>query len=178
MKQLVHNREYSIDTYDLGDHCILIEGSLIDHRYPFKQNKTPGDPRLVHDMVVRLKVKGPEMLIEEAEAEMPYHPREECTVVLPWIQDLVGMRITTGFTMRVKETIGEIKGCAHLMSLVVAMGPCAVQGYWSAYGVERAEMSLKEESMRKIINTCYLWREDGPLIMSLRETLKSQASSD
>jgi hypothetical protein len=39
-------------------------------------------------------------------------------------------------------------------------------------------MSLREESIRKIINTCYLWREDGPLIMSLREALKSQASSD
>jgi len=176
MKQLVHNREYSIDTYDLGDHCILIEGSLIDHRYSSKQNETPGDPRLVHDMVVRLKVKGPEMLIQEAEAEMPHHPRDECPVVLPWIQDLVGMRITTGFTMRVKETIGETKGCSHLMSLVVAMGPCAVQGYWAAYGVERAETRLREESINKIINTCYLWREDGPLIKRLREALKSQAS--
>jgi hypothetical protein len=78
--------------------------------------------------------------------------------------------------MRVKETIGETKGCAHLMSLVVAMGPCAVQGYWSAYGVDRAEMSLREESIKKIINTCYLWREDGPLIMGLREALKIQAS--
>ena len=176
MKQLVHNREYSIDTYDLGDHYILIEGSLIDHRYPSNQNKATSDARLVHDMVVRLKVKGPEMLIEEADAEMPYHPREECPVVLPWIHDLVGMTITTGFTMRVKETIGETKGCAHLTSLVVAMGPCAVQGYWAAYGIERAEMKLKEESIKKIINTCYLWREDGPLIMGLREAMKSRVS--
>jgi len=178
MKKLVHNREHSIHTYDLGDHCILIEGSLIDHRYPSSQDETPGDPRLVHDMVVRLKVKGPHMLIQEAEAEMPYHPRKECTVVLPWIQNLVGMSIATGFTMKVKEIIGETKGCAHLTSLVIAMGPCAVQGYWAAYGVERAEMSLREESISKIVNTCYLWREDGPLIMGLREALKSQASSD
>ncbi len=33
MKKLVHTREISMRTSDLGDHYILVEGSLIDHRY-------------------------------------------------------------------------------------------------------------------------------------------------
>ena len=109
------------------------------------------------------------MLIEEAEAEMPHHPREDCTVVIPWIRNLEGMRIATGFTMKVKETIGETKGCAHITSLVIGMGPSAVQGYWAAYGVEREKLSLNTEAVTKILNTCYLWREEGPLIRGLQE---------
>ena len=175
MKELVQNRDLSIRTYDLGDHRILIEGFLTDHRYrPRGDEGSEEAGRLVHDMIVRLRVRGPSLLIEEATAEMPHHPREECPEVLPWIRRLEGMMIATGFTMKVKEIIGETKGCSHLTSLVIAMGPAAVQGYWAAYGVESSRMSLGEEAVRKVINTCYLWREDGPLVERLRRALKDQ----
>jgi hypothetical protein len=169
MRELVHNREISIRTFDLGDHCILVEGSLIDHRHRPWENEALDGPMLVHHMVIRLKVRGPAMLIEQADATMPHHPREECQVVLPWIRNLEGLTITQGFTMKVKRAIGGIKGCAHLTSLVNAMGPAAVQGYWSAYGVERRKRGRHDEAVRNIINTCYLWREDGPLIETLQE---------
>ena len=100
---------------------------------------------------------------------MPHHPREECTEVLPWIRNLEGVRIAKGFTSKVKEIIGNTKGCAHLASLVISMGPSAVQGYWAAYGVERDEISIEDEAVRKVINTCYVWREDGPLVSGLRK---------
>ena len=77
--------------------------------------------------------------------------------------------------MKVKEIIGDTKGCAHLTSLVIAMGPSAVQGYWAAYGVERSKIELHQEAVKNLINTCYIWREDGPLIMGLRENPESQA---
>jgi hypothetical protein len=173
MKELVHHREYSIRTYDLGDQRILVEGSLIDHRYRSKHHEPRETPRLVHDMIVRLQIKGPEMRIDKAEAAMPHHPREECTVVLPWIRNLEGLKITTGFTLKVKEIIGDTKGCAHLTSLVIAMGPCAVQGYWAAYGVDSAKRSPREDAIKKIINTCYVWRGDGPLTRKIRESLES-----
>ena len=172
MRELVHSREISIRTFDLGDHSILVEGCLIDHRYRPWPNEASEEPKPVHHMVIRLKVKGPEMLIEQAEATMPYHPREECPVVIPWISNLEGLRITQGFSMKVKKAIGGTKGCAHLTSLVTAMGPSAVQGYWAAYGVESERMSLHDEAVKNIINTCYLWREDGPLVKDLQENGK------
>jgi hypothetical protein len=172
MKELVHNREISIRTFDLGDHTILVEGCLIDHRYRPEEDEVLKESKLVHHMLIRLKIKGPEMLIEEAEATMPHHPREECPVVLPWIRKLEGSRIAAGFSMKVKRIIGNIKGCAHLTSLVTAMGPSAVQGYWAAYGVESERMSLHDEAVKNIINTCYLWREDGPLVKDLQENGK------
>jgi len=83
MKKLVHTREISMRTSDLGDHTILVEGSLIDHRHRAGRTEVSKEPELVHHMVIQLKVKGPGMLIEQAEASMPHHPRKECPEVLP-----------------------------------------------------------------------------------------------
>ena len=58
MEKLVHTREISIRTSDLGDHYILVEGSLIDHRYQPGQIEASEESELVHHMVIRLKVKG------------------------------------------------------------------------------------------------------------------------
>jgi hypothetical protein len=176
MEKLVHTREISIRTSDLGDHYILVEGSLIDHRYQPGQIEASEESELVHHMVIRLKVKGPVMLIEQAEATMPHHPREECPEVLPWIRNLEGLRIAPGYSIKVKKVIGGTKGCAHLTSLVIAMGESAVQGYWAAY--ERGRMGIREETIKKFINTCHLWKEDGPIVKGLRETLGSQDASE
>ncbi len=176
MKKLVHTREISIRTSDLGDHYILVEGGLIDHRYQPRPNETSEESELVHHMVIQLKVKGPEMSIEQAEATMPHHPREECPEVLPWFRNLEGLEIAPGFSMKVKKVIGGIRGCVHLTSLVIAMGESAVQGYWAAY--ERGRTGLREKTIKKFINTCHLWKEDGPIVKGLRKTLESQDSSE
>ncbi len=173
MKKLVHSREISMRTSDLGDHTILVEGRLVDHRYP-RQNEPSKEPELVHHMVIRLKVKGPAMSIEQAEAAMPHHPREECPEVLPWIRNLEGLKIAPGYTMKVKKVIGGTKGCAHLTCLVIAMGESAVQGYWAAYEAGRGRAGLREQTIRKFINTCHLWKEDGPILKGLREALTPQ----
>jgi hypothetical protein len=114
------------------------------------------------------------MTIEKAEALMGHYPREECPVVLPWMSRLEGKQVIAGFTMLVKELIGDNQGCAHLSSLVIAMGPAAVQGFWAAYGVDKNKLSLRQEAIKGVVNTCYLWRADGPLIRQLKEELKSK----
>ena len=175
MKKLVHTREISMRTSDLGDHYILVEGSLIDHRYRRRQEEGSEESQLVHHMVIRLKVKGPGMLIEQAEATMPHHPREECPEMLPWIRNLEGLEIAPGYSMKVKKAIGGTKGCAHLTSLVIAMGESAVQGYWAAYESDRKKTGLREQTIKKFINTCHLWKEDGPIVRGLRETSESHS---
>jgi hypothetical protein len=79
--------------------------------------------------------------------------------------------------MKVKKVIGSTKGCAHLTSLVIAMGECAVQGYWGAYGEKIGREGLREQTIKKFINTCHLWKEDGPIVKRLREASGSQDSS-
>ena len=175
MENLVHTRDISIRTFDLGDHWILVEGTLVDRGHEQEPDKASKGAELIHHMVIRLKVKGPGMLIEQAEATMPHHPREECPQVLPSIRNLGGVEIAPGYSMKVKKAIGGVKGCAHLTSLVIAMGESAVQGYWSAY--EKGRIGLREKTIKKFINTCHLWREDGPIVKKLREESASRNPS-
>jgi hypothetical protein len=174
LKKLVHTREITMQTFDLGNHSLLVEGRLVDHRYLPGQTETSEESRLLHHMVIQLKVKGPQMVIEEAVARMPHHPREECPEMLPGIHSLEGLEIAPGYSVTVKKAIGGAKGCAHLTSLVIAMGESAVQGYWAAYGIGRGKLGLREETIRKFINTCHLWKEEGPILRGLREKLNSQ----
>jgi hypothetical protein len=178
MKKLVHTRKISMRTSDLGNHTIEVEGDLIDHRYRPWEQVPSGESELVHHMIIRLKIKGPAMFIAQAEAAMPRHPRQECPLVLPWIQKLEGVRIAAGFTMKVKRLIGGKNGCAHLTSLIIAMGESAVQGYWSAYGFEKGGERSQEQDLKQFTNTCYLWREDGPIVKELREHLESRVPSE
>ena len=176
MRKLVHTRDISMRTFNLGDHYILVEGNLKDSRYRSGPIRNSGSPELVHHMVIRLKVKGPQMVIDQAEAKMPHHPRKECPEVLPWVRNLEGVEIAPGYTLKVKRAIGGVKGCAHLTSLVIAMGESAVQGYWSAYGVENKKKGLREQTIKKFINTCHLWKEDGPIVKEIRESSVSRDS--
>jgi hypothetical protein len=107
MKKLVHTRGISIETFDLGDHYILVEGSLIDHRYRPRLNEASEEPELVHHMVISLMVKGPGMVIEQAEATMPHHPRRECPDVLPWIRNLEGLEIAPGYSIKGKSSVAQ-----------------------------------------------------------------------
>lgn len=170
MKEIVHSRDTSIRTFDLGEGRVLVEGRLRDQRHRPRTGETTFEgPRLVHDMVARFTVRGPDMVIEDVEAEMPRHPREGCTDVLPWMKKLVGERIVSGFTQRVKDLVGNSKGCAHLTSLFITMGPAAVQGFWAAYGVDRSQVRPDDPRIQRVINTCHLWREDGPIMRALRK---------
>lgn len=178
MKELVHGRDIRIRTYDLGQGKIMVEGRLTDQRHRPRKGESFQGAFLVHDMVARLVVKGPEMRIQAVEAEMLHHPREGCTEVLPWMQKLEGVRITRGFTQKVKELVGNSKGCAHLTSLIITLGPAAVQGYWAAYGVDRKELSPEDPRIRMVVNTCHLWREGGPLLQSLKEGWQSKPKQD
>ena len=58
------------------------------------------------------------------------------------------------------------------------MGLSAVQGYWAAYGKEKGDLDLRKQTVQAFVNTCYLWREDGPILTSLRETLELKNSSE
>lgn len=174
MRELVHGRDIRIRTYDLGHGKIVVEGRLTDQRHRPRKGETFQGAFLVHDMVARLVVKGPEMRIQAVEAEMPHYPREGCTEVLGWMRKLEGVKITRGFTQKVKELVGNSKGCAHLTSLVITLGPAAVQGYWAAYGVDRRELTPDDPRIQMVVNTCHLWREGGPLLQSLKESKENK----
>jgi hypothetical protein len=167
----VHTRKIKINAFDLGDQQVLVEGELLDTRPVGSEEKGEG-LRTIHRLFARIRVQGPDLTITHVDAEMKRIPREGCPEALPAVQKLAGLRIISGYTQRVKDLIGDVKGCSHLTSLFLTMGPVAVQGYFAAYGRKGAARTPDNPAFARLLNSCHVWRDDGPFVRSLMGALK------
>ena len=171
----IHTRKIRIATYLNTDDSIIVEGRLLDERlipsYRLSGGRRP--PGVVHHMIIRMIVRGPELTIEDIDVEMPAYPHEECQEVKSSLLPILGLRIVTGFSARLKELVGGTKGCAHLIALLTAMAPAAVQGGWSAATRQPVDASdLSQSSMTRIKDTCFVWRSDGPAYAKFKREMK------
>lgn len=173
----VHQRAIEAKSYALEDGRLIVEGWLRDDRFvdgfTWAGEKRPKGA--VHWIGARLLIGGWPITIEAAEAEMLKTPRELCSTTVDTIQRLVGVHITSGYTDRVKALLGGTEGCIHLSHLVAAMGSAAVHGYWTQHSREKRLLpnSLDEmPGLAVVIDSCRLWKKDGPLVSGLRKTIE------
>ncbi len=171
----IHGRQVQITTYEYEKDSVVVEGRLTDNRYMKTYYFSSGEsrpPGIVHDLVIRMVVKGPKLVIDDIDVDMDTVPREDCRQVLNTLKQVIGMEIRGGFTQKVKGKVGGAKGCTHLVALLLAMAPAAVQGSWSAiaqHPVDPAKYSGAALSFLE--NTCWVWRADGELMKETREKL-------
>ncbi len=174
----VHTRDLSITTYAAYPHSFLIEGRLHDlcmfERYSLAGGKRPAGS--LHEMIVRMRLSG-SLVIDSIEAEMPVVPMPECLKAMDSLKPLEGISIKSGFTLKVKELVGGPKGCAHLVSLVLAMASAAVQGAWSAVSRNKETIeAYKSRVADVLVDTCIVWKKDGPRVSEYEKLLSLKRS--
>ncbi|MDD5234439.1 MAG: DUF2889 domain-containing protein [Syntrophales bacterium] len=132
------------------------------------------DPGIVHHIIVRLVLSLPKLIIESAEAEMPSVPVDMCRDMEEVAGKLVGLRLTRGFKDRLTEILGGKNGCIHMNNLIQFMANAAIQGSYTYYSWLREDGRLKQHDFDAslIVNSCHIWREDGPLAPRLDELKK------
>jgi len=173
----VHERRMEFRSYPLDKKGLIVEGWLRDERFVpgYIWDGTPRQTGMVHWMCVRMLVGQAPLTILEVEAEMPGVPHELCTTTMQAVKKIVGLSISAGYSEKVHELLGGIRGCTHLTHLIVSMGPAALHGYATQQARKHRPMpsSLDElPGLDYIINSCALWKEDGPLMQSVLDTLK------
>ncbi|MBW1786589.1 MAG: DUF2889 domain-containing protein [Deltaproteobacteria bacterium] len=179
----VHERKIELHTYPINEDEVVVEGWLRDERL-VKGYFWDGETRLpgvVHHIGVRLLVGGWPLRILDAEAEMRRVPQELCPTVLDTVKKVVGLTIESGFSGRVLELLGRVEGCTHMSYLVMAMGPAAVHGYWTHKSRKRrpAPRSMEEfPGLGALVNSCMLWREDGPLIQKIEDYFRQREADE
>jgi hypothetical protein len=159
---VVHVRAIRMEARRVGDEELEVQGSLVDER-------PDGAPRWfseergteVHNMTVTLRVSYPDFTITGISARMATYPYTICPEASQPLQQLVGVSVAHGFNRAVLERIGREKGCAHLTSLILAMGPVVKQGAGAAFRGEK-RIPTDTDSLW-FINTCHAWLKDGPL---------------
>jgi hypothetical protein len=173
----IHSRILDFRTYSLDGERVIAVGKLRDERYlPFYDSVgQAGKEGVIHEMHLYLLIGGTPLLILEADAEMPHVPHRPCMETRESIRRIVGLEIKSGFSEKVHKLIGNVEGCAHLTHLLVVMVQAAIQGYWAQKMSKRRPVprSLDEiEDLNYLVNSCKLWREDGPIIEEFREIIE------
>jgi hypothetical protein len=173
--QKIHTRSIDVSILTYAEDTIVVEGHLKDDRLidSFRSGGDVIPPGVVHNMIIRMKVRGPELIIEDIDVEMPTVPNDDCLETRRSLERIKGMSIVSGFTAKARSLVGGAKGCAHLMALLMAMAPAAVQGAWTAATrLPNDSQALKTYSMKRLKNTCYVWRSNGPAFAKYKQSLQ------
>jgi hypothetical protein len=175
----IHSRILDFKTYPLDEERVIVAGKLIDERFlPFyDEGGHLAKEGVIHEMLLYLLIGGMPLSILEADAEMPQVPRDLCTETRESIRRIVGLEIKSGFSEKVHKLIGNVEGCAHLTHLLVVMVQAALHGYWTHKMSKPRPVprSLNEiEGLPYLVNSCRLWREDGPIIQEIKEMIEER----
>ncbi len=128
-REALHRRTIECHGYRREDGLWDIEAHLTDVKtYAFETDYRgtlrPGDP--IHDMWLRLTIDD-DFVIRGAEAATDASPFAICRAITPAFAKLEGLRIGAGWSRTVRERLGGINGCTHLVELLRPLGTVALQ---------------------------------------------------
>jgi hypothetical protein len=173
-KELIHSRKITVNCYETNRERLIVEGFLTDERlfpYIIHALRETHEAGLMHHVALMMELTIPQMKIVSIRAEMPVVPDAGCRDVKDAVQKLEGRCIRPGFTSEVRGLFGKAAGCLHLTNLILAMSSAAVQGLWSYLSRirEGAAPSLSATDGSMLIDSCHMWRKEGPFIEKIRK---------
>ncbi len=178
-KKLLHTRAYEIEAFVEDESHFRLIGVMRDVRPDGLWGIVDTEPMTLHDMHIELVINGITFAITEVRTAMLTHPQEQCPLILPVFQELVGTSIARGFGNKVKTLFGGPRSCTHFVALLNAMAPVAMQARWSffhavsndAMSIMTADPEKRQESMRAgheaNRDTCHVWASDGPMFAKI-----------
>jgi hypothetical protein len=171
-KTKIHTRQINSEIYVVDEDHLLVEGFLKDDRIKASRRST-GElipASTIHHMVIRLLLKLPSLEIEDLEVEIISSPYPDCLETCEVMNGMKGVSISSGFSKKVRSIAGGSQGCAHLVSLLLAMGQAAYQGFWTHESTKANQDDMfSEERLRFLAGTCWAWRKGGNLQQKLLE---------
>lgn len=178
-KKLLHTRAYEIEAYVEDEQHFRLIGVMRDVRPDGLWGIHDTEPMTLHDMHIELVVNGVNFEITEVRTAMLTHPQEQCPLILPIFQELVGASIARGFGNKVKTLFGGPRSCTHFVALLNAMAPVAMQARWSFFhaindgssSIMSGDPEKREQSMRagheSNRDTCHVWASEGPMFAKI-----------
>ncbi|MEM7071226.1 MAG: DUF2889 domain-containing protein [Pseudomonadota bacterium] len=175
-RELLHRRTIVCEGFIRDDGLFDIEGQMIDVKdYDFKNTHRglieAGEP--LHDMRIRLTLDN-DLEVKDIVAATAYSPYRQCSDIAPAYKKLIGEKIQSGWSRKIKQTFRRELGCTHLSELLITMATVALQtilGSANSKKMMKLQAPLKTSSDQidqtkssKIsfaIGGCYALRADG-----------------
>ncbi|MEN8210208.1 MAG: DUF2889 domain-containing protein [Thermodesulfobacteriota bacterium] len=163
----IHNRNLDISSYIIDKEHILITGEFKEKNLIaiYEKSGKVFEPNVFHHMQIQLLIKIVELKIVDLHVKIPSAPHDDiCREMENSLDKIKGLVIASGFTSKVKNIAGGIKGCVHLTTLLISMAPAVLQGYWIFRGKDKERKDISEFDVGEyLIDTCWAWRKDGPI---------------
>jgi hypothetical protein len=173
-RQHLHTRRVTCQGFFREDGLWDIEGRITDeksyeHANEWRGALKPGD--FVHDMSIRLTIDN-KFTIVDVEAVTDKSPYRMCGDITPDFKKLIGLRIGGGFHRAVRERLGGIHGCTHIVEL---LGPVATTAFQTVASKKAQDLSRAhrdktgtpaddaDKSRRKpyMLDSCHTWASDS-----------------
>lgn len=166
-RKKLHDRQIHCEGFKRNDDLWDIEAHLIDSRtfdcsYDEEHRGgliKAGEP--VHDMYLRITIDI-KFVIKEVQAISDATPFNVCPKATAAMQELKGLRISTGWIREVKRRIGPSISCTHLMDLLPSIAATAYQTLFAELE-EKAKIQDKRDKPA-IIDTCLALAADGEVV--------------
>jgi len=177
-RQHLHTRRVVCQGFFRDDGLWDIEGRITDektyeHANEWRGPLKPGD--FVHDMSIRLTIDHT-FTIVDAEAVTDKSPYSMCGDIAPAFRKLIGLRIGGGFHRAVRERLGGVHGCTHIVEL---LGPVATTAFQTVSSKKARDLNREHREntgtlppkdpnaapkpRRKpyMLDTCHTWASDS-----------------
>ncbi len=157
----IHTRTIHCQGFRRHDGLWDIEATLQDVRTygvdsEYRGRIEAGEP--VHGMALRVTLDV-EFMIHDVVAVSDYVPAAACTSVTDGMKQLIGLRIASGWMKAVRERVGGVQGCTHLIELLGPIGTTAYQTMFRE--VEQHNRSKPVPAKPRVIDSCVTWAADG-----------------
>ncbi|MDF3838826.1 DUF2889 domain-containing protein [Cupriavidus basilensis] len=154
----IHHRSIDMKAYVREDGLFDVEAHLVDTKpFAFARIVSPvplpaGAP--LHDLWVRLTVDD-NYVVRAIEASSDVTPYPLCKEAEVTLSVLVGERIASGWSARVKERLRGAASCTHLMELLIPLATTALQGIIGAR--REGQTSVDTSKVPVKLDSCYAY---------------------
>jgi hypothetical protein len=181
-RQHLHTRRVTCQGFFREDGLWDIEGRITDAKSYEHANEWRGALKageFVHDMSIRITLDH-KFTIVDVEAVTDRSPYRICGEVAPDFKKLIGLRVSGGFHRAVRERLGGVHGCTHIVEL---LGPVATTAFQTVSSrkardlnhehraktgtlpkPDAAKASRKPPRKPPVIDTCHAWAADGEVV--------------
>lgn len=158
-REELHTRNITCTGYKRKDGLWDIDAHISDIKtYPFdnayRGTINPGEP--LHDTWIRLTVDN-DLVVHDCIAVTDASPYKCCPDITPLFKQLIGEKIAAGWARCVKQLVGGVKVCTHLVDL---MGPATTTLFQTMAGISKGRGS-NDTSKPFYIGGCHAWATDS-----------------
>lgn len=159
----MHVRTLEMRGFRRDDGLYDIEGHLVDRKsqplHIDNRDYPAGVP--VHDMWLRLVVDG-DLVVRDIVAVSDVTPYAVCREATDTLRVMVGERIASGWSNKVKERLGGKASCTHLMEMLM---PLATTAFQTLTHLRVTQPDRLDRNRRPVkIDSCYAFASERDVV--------------